>query len=157
MPGRDEIVARIRKLNGQEDPNAEETPEMAAKKQAKDQADQQAQAMQQQRAQLEIDELQAKIDKLRAEAVSKNVEGLYSGMTAANLAATVPGILPIADGLLLSSGFKDANGAPLAPQPQESMPVAAIPGNTNPVTPPNPDLGLNAGIETGDTPFNKMS
>ena len=40
---------------------------------------------------------------------------MYSAMQGAQVVATVPGVTPIADELLASSGWIDANGPPLAP------------------------------------------
>jgi Phage P22-like portal protein len=150
LPGREEIVQRIRKINGQEDPNIEETPEVIAQREAKQAAEQEAQAIEKERIQLELNKLKAEIDKIKADAVSRSVEGLYSGMTAANLAATVPAVLPIADQIMSSAGFIDANGGQIATQPSMPVQTTQMPENTNPITPPNPDVGLNQGIENGN-------
>ncbi len=161
LPGRDEIVARIRKINGQQDPNAEETPQMMAEQQAKAASEQQAQELEQRRIRLELDELQAKIDKLKSESIVKNIEGLYSSMQAAQTVATVPGVVPIADEIAKSAGFVDKNGYPLVNQSaqpvalpgqqpgMETMPEQRI--NTDPRFPPNPEsasVGMMRGIET---------
>lgn len=93
----------------------------------------------------------AQTEKTRAEAVNKSVEGMFSATRAATEIATVPQVAGLADELLQSAGFEDKNAPPIVPQIDASMiPAAPLPGeNTNPLTPPNPDVGMNAGIETG--------
>lgn len=95
----------------------------------------------------------AQTEKTRAEAVNKSVEGMFSATRAATEIATVPQVAGLADELLQSAGFEDKNAAPIVPQIDASMiPAAPLPGeNTNPLTPPNPDVGINAGIEAGVT------
>ena len=83
----------------------------------------------------------------KATAVNKGVEGMYSATQAANLMAQNPAIAPVADALLLSAGMQDANEAPLVPEVQASS--VPVPTNTNPLTPPNPAVGINEGIEGG--------
>lgn len=74
VPGRDELIARIRKMNGQTDPNAKPTPEQLAEQKGRQEAEQQAQQFKMELAQAELDdkkaranELNAKAEKLRAE------------------------------------------------------------------------------------------
>ena len=82
-----------------------------------------------------------------ATAVTKNVEGMYSATTAANLVASNPLIAPSSDQILMSAGFVDADASPIiAPV---NAPALDIQENTNPMTPPNPDVGVNQGIESG--------
>jgi len=94
---------------------------------------------------------QAQAAKVEAEAVSKRVESLYSATTAAQLIAVNPAIAPVADQILGSAGFKDSNAAPVIGAPEQaSLPVAMPPENTNPLTPPNPQVGALQGIEAGN-------
>lgn len=112
---------------------------------------------------LTMDKLQAEIDQIRAathgkdvEAMLKRMETLYSAIQTAQTAATVPGVVPIADELAKSAGFVDQNIAPLIPEP--SAPAIAAgeelpgqPDNTSPMFPPRadgPGEGMMHGIET---------
>ena len=102
--------------------------------------------------QLQVEELSAKVDKIKAEATVKNIEGQFSAVQAAQTIAMTPAITPIADELLLSAGYQDANGAPLATQPAAPMmPEQPMPQNTDPRFPANttsPATGMMKGIET---------
>jgi hypothetical protein len=84
-----------------------------------------------------------------ATAVNKGVEGMFSATNAANQIALQPSIAPMADAMLLSAGFTDANAAPVIPPAPPGTEPLDVPGNTSPNFPPNPDAGLNSGIETG--------
>ena len=57
--------------------------------------------------------------------------------------------LPLADAMLLSAGFVDADAAPGIPGPPAGAQGVPMPSNTSPNFPPNPDVGLTEGIETG--------
>jgi hypothetical protein len=93
--------------------------------------------------------------KTAAETTTKNVEGMFSATSAANQIAMVPSIAPLADAMLLSAGFVDANAAPAIPEVPDGVQGVPMPSNTSPNfppqpgTPPNPDVGMDAGIETG--------
>lgn len=120
--------------------------------------EQQEQSPEEEAQALENQKTQAEIEKIQAEAVNKSVEGMYSGLQAGQAVATMPGVVPITDELLASAGYVDKNGAPLAQQPSEALQQPTdykhithadeIPTNTNPLTPANPGVGLNQGIET---------
>ena len=106
--------------------------------------------------QLEMDKLQAEIDKLRsaadkdkAETVNKNMEGMFSAISTSERAAMQPALMDSADQLLSSGGFVDADGSPIAAQPQQLITPEPMVTNTNPQTPANPAVGINEGIETG--------
>lgn len=92
----------------------------------------------------------AQAAKVEAETVSKRVEALYSATTAGALIATQVGVAPVADQLLRSAGYKDSDAAPIVAQPAQAIgPVVMPPENTNPLTPPNPQVGALQGIESG--------
>lgn len=103
---------------------------------------------------------QAQTDKTQAEAVNKRIESQYSGVQSAQAIATMPGIVPIADSLMQSAGYVDANGAPIAQAPGAAIEAPArrvehlninYQPNTDPRFPANPvspAVGLNQGIET---------
>ena len=94
--------------------------------------------------------IEAQTRKTEAETTTKNVEGMFSATSAANQIALMPSIAPLADQMLLSAGFKDANAAPAIPGvPEGTQGVPGIPENTSPNFPPNPDAGMLDGIEAG--------
>jgi hypothetical protein len=104
--------------------------------------------------------IKAQTEKTLAEATVKKVEGLYSSLQGAQAVATMPAIVPIADQLLLSAGFQDANGAPVAAQPTQAAQLPTryaeqrrinVNENTDPRFPANPAspaVGMMQGIET---------
>ena len=87
-----------------------------------------------------------------ATAVNKGVEGMFSATNAANQIALQPSIAPMADAMLLSAGFTDANAAPIIPNAPPGAKPIDVPSNTSPNFPPNPAVGMDAGIETGIHP-----
>lgn len=176
VPNKDEMVARVRKINGQSDPSKEPTPEEL---QAKEQAEQEAQLAKQMQAEMmqaQIDkakadaakseaqtgEIMAKIDKIIADTVNTTVTAFYQAMQAGQVVATVPGVTPIADGILKGAGYVDNGGqSPDLPAPQAPAPVVdpqqmqaqnAVAPETIPVQQEFPELqqadGAAAGIET---------
>lgn len=120
--------------------------------------DQQANPVADKMQELQVKKLEADVKKTNAEATVKNIEGQFSAVQAAQAIAMTPSIVPISDELLLSAGYVDANGAPLATAPTQPAglgvppPMAAgQPQNTDPRFPANPQspaLGMMKGIET---------
>lgn len=105
--------------------------------------------------------LAAQTRKTLAEAVNKSVEGMYSATQAGVQIATVPDVAPLADKLLRSAGFQDADAPPIVPNLEAapgvvpldgSAAAAQVPHNTNPLTPANPAVGMKSGIEKLDLP-----
>lgn len=115
-----------------------------------------------------IDEAKAELAKAQAaktvaETVNKRIEAVYSATQAGAQIAAMPQIASLADEILQSGGFEDQNAAPIIPQvaagagltqaaPAQPLvdpndPNGPAPTNTNPLTPSNPGVGLNAGIE----------
>jgi hypothetical protein len=98
---------------------------------------------QEQLLQLQVQELQAKIDKMIAETFEKNMKGLYESMQSGQVVMSMPPVAPVADELSKSAGFKDHNGYPVAgnvPQaPVDGMPIDE---------PLSPAVGYGRGIET---------
>lgn len=138
LPGREQLVARIRKMNGQTDPDAAVTPEeeranavkeeqMAAEEAKQKEFVERMQELEAKTKEAELAVNAAKLEKLQAEAVVKSVEALYASMQAAQTAATVPGVVPIADGIAKSAGFVDKNQGSIYPEPQ--APAVATPPN----------------------------
>jgi hypothetical protein len=79
-----------------------------------------------------------------AKAINTKIQGIYGSVNSAQILATVPQAAPLADELLLSSGFTDAQ----IPEPI-SNPAAdpAVPENKHPNFPPS----ATQGAETGAT------
>lgn len=94
--------------------------------------------------------IDAQARKAEAETTSKSVETQYSAIQTAQVIAQTPATSGLADALLRSAGYVDKDLAPIIPQlpPGAALDPAALPENTNPLTPANPGVGLNAGIET---------
>lgn len=153
LPNKDELVARIRKINGQSDPDAEQTPEeqQAEQEQQKQQAEEGALAKRTAEVNLEL--LEAKVanlekatDKVDAERLAKTVEAMYSSLQAAGIVATTPGVAPVADEILKGSGFKDV------PQGETANLEQVAPGGVASDVPelraPAHLAGMHRGIET---------
>lgn len=92
--------------------------------------------------------LTAQTKKVEAETTSKKVETQYSGIQTAQVIATVPQTAGLADALLRSAGYEDMDVAPIYPEAPAGLPAEPMPSNTNPLTPANPAVGMNQGIET---------
>lgn len=96
--------------------------------------------------------LAAQAAKTEAETTAKKVETMFSATEAAQNIAAVPQVAPLADELLGSAGFQDANAAPLIPQaqvrPGVPEPASGMRENTSPLFPPRPASPMR-GIEGG--------
>lgn len=80
-------------------------------------------------------------------AVTKSVEAQFSALRTAEIIAAIPQTAAIADALLRSGGFQDQDAAPIVPQAPDGMQRLPEPEeSTNPLTPGNPEAGINAGI-----------
>lgn len=101
-------------------------------------------------AKVKLTEAQAM--KAAREAVNKAVESQYSAIQTAGVIEQTPATSPLADKLLRSAGYEDQDAAPIVPEYQAMAEIAPaamdVPTNTNPLTPANPAVGMNAGIET---------
>jgi len=111
VPNRDELVSRIRELNGQRDPNEEMTEEQMAEEQRKAQLQQLEQQLAIEKAQHEVAELKAKGDKQSAEAVVKRLDAVIKALEAASHLQFNPSIGPAADNVLDSAGYADQTPA----------------------------------------------
>lgn len=92
---------------------------------------------------------QAQIKKLVSQVVGENIKSFYAATNAANQIAANPAIAPVADQMLGSASFVDADQPPAIPAMAEGTPVIDVPQNTSPMFPANPDVGVSTGIETG--------
>lgn len=99
--------------------------------------------------QAKAEQIAAQTEKTRAETVAKAVESQFSAIQTAATIATTPATSSLADALLMSAGYVDKDAAPIVPEYSGTVLSAPdLPSNTNPLTPANPAVGLNAGIET---------
>ncbi|SEH89609.1 portal protein [Paraburkholderia hospita] len=136
IPNRDELVKRIRAVNGQKDPDqTEPTPEDMAREQAKQQETQYQTAM----AMAALDEAQAKAAKTKADAsraaaeaikaqagtdiivkqgIREGVLAIKDATDAATAVAFMPELAGLADGILREAGWTDPN-TPSADAPQD--------------------------------------
>lgn len=130
IPNRDEIVKRIRAINGQRDPDATElTPE--------EQQAMQAQAMQAQMQQAQIEaeirdknasaaQKEAQADKIKADTINAKMNATGTAMTAATQVIQMPTIATVADHLLTEAGWQGYNAPaqglpPMPPSAQGGM------------------------------------
>ena len=110
LPRKSAIVSRIRDINGQTPPDGRITPEQRAKQ---EQAAKIAEAnfrAEMAKLDADVEEARARGEKLGAEAVRTRLTAIYEAAQASQVAAQVPGVMPIADQLLASAGFTDLNG-----------------------------------------------
>lgn len=120
MPQRDEMVARIRQITGQRDPDQTEmTPEEQAAQAQKDQAAQQQQELQMRAAladiavkeakagrdQAAIQKDQALIRQIMGALAGQNIQTQQNALQAALMAIGTPGAVRVADAMLHESGF----------------------------------------------------
>ena len=159
VKNKEEWVSRIRKINGQKDPNKKLTPE--EEKAEQDNAHKQAvtEEMATRMMAAKVAETEAKAKLMTADEVLRKVEAMYSALQAAQLLATVPGVAAAADEITASAGMEDLKPGGLMPPevppqgvPQEPTMQAdmGIP-MADPAMPPSPDSGLEgmqSGIET---------
>jgi len=154
LPGRDELVARIRKINGQRDPDSDPTPEELAAQAESEKKQAEAEQLEIERLRAELENLRARTKDLIAGAVKKGTETAYAAMQAGQVIATMPAVAPIADEVMKGAGYQDPNPGGDDPNfpvpPAATAPQMEFPGNTNPMTPLPPTAGVGemAGIET---------
>lgn len=141
ITNREELVAEIRKITGQRDPNQiEPTPEEVAAQQAQAQAaaEQEAAAKAMFEANLrkthsEADKNQAAAAKTEAETVQANMDAALKAMQAALAVVQAPTIAKVGDQLLLQGGWQGGQpvtpamqGLPPATPPQPAAPQPAM-------------------------------
>lgn len=120
MPQRDELVARIRQITGQRDPDQQEmTPEEQQAQAQKDQAEQQQQELQMRdamatiagkeakaaRDQIAAQKDQALIRQIMGALAGQNITTQQNALQAALMAIGTPGAVRVADAMLHESGF----------------------------------------------------
>ena len=146
LPGKEELLARIRKITGQEaldeDLTPQEKQQKAIQHQQQAEAAEQAKQIQQRMIGLELDERAAKVEGMKAKALAdqavalaKNIDAFLKSMEAAGTVAVAPGLVAGAD-QLIEDAMKIAQGqhpmqqtpvqqpqqpAPVQPQPQQQQ------------------------------------
>jgi hypothetical protein len=150
VPNKTELVARIRKINGQSDPSRKPTPE-----EEKAKTDREARAAELEQVQVDtlkaqlsktqaeaeaalakVKQVDAEIQRIVADAVTKGVTAAYEALQAAQIVSTVPGVTPVADAILAGAGYKDQGGQ----DPDIPGPTGALPAMT-----PRPKNGVFVG------------
>jgi hypothetical protein len=96
---------------------------------------------------------QAMARKAAAEAVNKAIEAQFSAVKTAREIVMTPAAAALADALLRSGGYQDQDAAPIIPEPPAGAVVPPLneAENTHPLAPPNPERGLDAGMESTST------
>lgn len=107
VPNKDELVSRIRQLNGMRDPERDPTPEEQQAMQQQAQEQQMQKELMLARAQAELAELKAKAGKLDADAIDKRLEAMQTALEAAQNIAIMPRLGPVADNLMRGAGYVD--------------------------------------------------
>ena len=128
LPNKDELVERIRKINGQRDPDAEQTPEEQQAEQAQQQQQAEEGALNKRTAEANLKILEAKVanlekqtEKIDAERLTKIVEAMFTALQAGGIVASMPGVAPVADEILLGAGYQDQAGGQDPNIPDVSM------------------------------------
>lgn len=81
----------------------------------------------------------------RAETANRNAEALWSSARVAQLVRQDPAIASLADTIARSSGYIDHDGGEAVPTPDpNTLALPAPPENTHPLTPDNPEVGIDA-------------
>lgn len=134
IQGKEEWVARIRKINGQRDPSKPPTPEelqmeeaAAAKQEAAEQMAADTARAQLSKIQADLDLVQAQIKKLAVDDVLKKVQSMLAALQAAQIVTAQPGTAPAADEITAAAGLVDGlpEVAAAAPAPIEGLGAAA--------------------------------
>lgn len=122
VPGREEMVARIREINGQSDPDDRDNPEKQAAEQAQKQQEREIQ-MRQIMADLELLEAKAKAAKNKGDKVE--MEAITEKLEAMTLALEIAGTLNMAPELASTADIVMTDGARGLP---DKEPVGPVPG-----------------------------
>jgi hypothetical protein len=133
LPGKDEIVARIRKINGQNAPEDDMSPEEKDEAKQNEAAQQQKQAQQEQiqqammqitmaAKQAEADGKKAKADRDKVEAAMTKLDGFLKALEVAGTLNQAPGLAKAADAI-----FAEAAAAPIdGDQQQDNQPAQQL-------------------------------
>jgi hypothetical protein len=128
--GKDELVRRIRKINGQTAPDAEQTPEGQAEAEAKKRAEEMMARIEQRGILAKLEEQIGKAKQAKAESLVRQLEALRSATELAFQMAQNPTMAPLVEAVIgaAKDGLNEDDGAdgatnaapppPEAPQPQ---------------------------------------
>jgi len=105
FPGKDEMVSRIRKINGMSAPDERETPEEKAERESREEEMRAEKELDQRDKQSVIEEREASTEDKKASALSRKVSALKAAMEAGDLAASNPEIAEAADEVLKDIGY----------------------------------------------------
>ena len=153
-PDKEEMAEAVQKMVGMGGPKLTEEQQAAAEQQA---AQEQAEvAMLQKRlavanaelAEAKVDQAKASAHKTSVESIAQMVTAMYSAMQSGQIVATVPQVAPVADKILESAGYQDADiQAPAQPMqpPDQDIPGTRLPAAPGPAS---PGVGREHGIET---------
>jgi len=154
LPNKDELVQRIRQMNGMRDPDEEITPEQQQAMDAKAEADGAMQKAQQdlalQTVQTQLAKLVAETEKLSAQAMREKITAMYSALQAAGVVSTIAGAAEVADEIMKGAGYVDATTKQTAEmigraaEAQQDQPMP----NINNGMPPAAAQGVMQGIQT---------
>lgn len=114
LPNKQQLVDRIRSLNGQADPDAEETPEAAQAKKQSTEAQNMQQQITMETMRNQMAKLVAETDKLDAQALTERIKAMYAALQAGQVVATVPNAAAVADEIMKGAGFKPTNQEQMA-------------------------------------------
>ena len=120
----------------------------------------------------QTDKVKAETDKVVADTINSRVEAQFAGVQTAGVVAQAPAVAPLADQILRSAGFEDMDAPPIVPSPHmdgmypedtnypkenymDNQALGhvideAVPNNTSPMFPTDPNFGQREGIETAD-------
>lgn len=129
LPNKDALVQRIRKINGQRDPDSDPTPEELQAEQAQAALQQAQQELAMETAKAGLAKLVADKGNLDAKSIMQRVEAMYAALQAAQVVSSVPAAATIADQIMKGSGFQDASqgqDAALIQQAAQQLPDQQI-------------------------------
>jgi hypothetical protein len=153
IQGKDEWVARIRKMTGQRDPTKPPTPEEIAADQERMAKEKRMEDITIETAAAKLEEILTKVNKTNADKVLVKLQSLLSGVEAAAQITTMPALAPTADALARAAGFEDETPgdaviptlqAPSLAQPDMGMPMseATAPGAVDPAQASQAQMGI---------------
>lgn len=160
VPNKEELVKRIRKINGQTDPSKKPDPEEQKRLDAAEAEQAEAAQIAKDTAKADLDKKVAEADKARAQtkqilqqAIQVGVQAAYEALQGAQILSAVPNAAPVADALLAGAGYVDQNGQdPNIPTVAGAAPALPAPNQAPADMAPPPELqqadGAAAGIET---------
>lgn len=137
LPRKKAILDRIRKVNGQGDPDGKMTLEQQQEQEQKAAIAKQQFDLQMAKLTSEVSKAKAQGAKLDADAMLVKVTALYEAAQAAAVLAASPALTPIADAVLASAGYVDESGSPNTLGPDGTPAQAVAPPGAPPGAPPN--------------------